>query len=334
MKKYVLVLLIVFLATSLKANLFEHSLRIVGTSERDTQQAKLEAISQGREDSLMFVISKITDKQSQERIKELLQETKPITFEKRFSLSRENITNKKYEADALFVFDEEKIKEFLDANDIPFVSVPLGRYMIIPAFYDESGIQVEDNIWSSYWEAKSNEAVSSTLSTLIYYNNPTITTNKVNLLEIKKNLNLDEIFLLSLHTEKDGTFTLEIKNALTDKINKISGIPSIQQATMIVPLELEEDKKVEFITNYLANSSTVILSVATANYEDWIFIENKLKDSNNVGSFVLNDISTNVLKVKVHLKTNMEKFKNSMEANCVFFDIPNLTLSKITECNG
>ncbi|MDR2007392.1 MAG: hypothetical protein LBQ34_00255 [Alphaproteobacteria bacterium] len=329
MKKYFLGLALVLLTVSIAhADLFETTLRIVGTSDKDTNQAKLEAINQGRQDSLMFVISKIVSRDSLDNIKQLLEQTKPITFEKRFSLNRENITNKKYEADATFVFDEKKIKEFLSANKIPFVSVSLGRYMIIPAFYDENGNLVEDNIWNNYWQMRDSNS-NNFLSTLVYYNNPNVISNRANLLEIKKNLGLDEVFLLNLYTEKNKTYTLSVQNVISGKTTRIEGILSVQQATFMAPSIMEEERKREILASYLADSSTTVLNVVYKNYEDWIFIESKLKSASSVAGFSLQNISEGELKVRVDLKTNMEKFKNAMEGECVLFDIPSLTLSKI-----
>ncbi|MCL2566917.1 MAG: hypothetical protein FWE18_02320 [Alphaproteobacteria bacterium] len=333
MKKYFLGIILGLLVISqARADLFENTLRIVGTSDKDTQQAKMEAINTGRFDALVFVISKITSMESSEEIKRLLLDVKPITFEKRFSLNHENITNKKYEADAYFVFDEKKIKEFLSSNKIAFLDVPLGRYMIIPVFYDENGILVNDNIWNNYWEMLGSDVASNFLSTLVYYNNPNVIDNKANLLEIKKNLGLDEVFLLNLYAEKDKTYTLSVQNIADNKTRKVSGLLSVQQATMLAPSLIEEDKKLDIFSNYLADSSTVILKVPYKNYEDWIFIENTLKNANGVGSFMINDIADGYMRVRVNLKTNMERFKNTMESSCILFDIPSLTLSKIIDC--
>ncbi len=333
MRKYFLALLFgtTFFSINLNANLFEDNLRIVGESEKDTEQAKQEAIDKGREESLIFVISKIVSKSSLEKIQELLVETKPFSFEKRFSLKKENITNKKYSADANFVFDERKIKNFLDANRIPFTVVSLGRYIIIPNYY-ENGKLVEENIWSNYWMQLSYEENIEFLSTLIYYENKNIIEDKERLFDIKNNLNLDDIYLLNLKAEKDGTYTLEIISGTTNKKQTIKEIKSIQRATMIAPSEIEEKKKSEVLSSYSSNSSEQKLRVASKDYESWVFIEKQLDKINEVSSFSLETIGSDYIVVYVKLKDNVEKFKKEMEKQCVIFDIPSLELSKDPKC--
>lgn len=334
MKKYFLVIIaLTFVFNNiLKADLFENSLRIVGESEKDTQQAKAEAINTGREKSLLFVISKITSKSSLEKIQGLLVETKPFSFEKRFSLQRETITNKKYSADANFVFDENKIRNFLDANGIPYTSVSLGRYIIIPAYYENGKLVEEGNIWSNYWSQITSDSSLEFLSTFIYYGNMDIIKDKIKLLDIKENLNVDDIYLLNLYAENNGTYTLEVKSGLTDKLKKVTNIPSIQNATMLAPAEIEEEKKKEVLNSYTSNSSEQKIRISAKNYEDWVFIEQKLKETSAVSSFVLKTIGIDYIIVDVKLKANVDKFKKSMEAKCVLFDIPNLELSKIPDC--
>lgn len=335
MKKFLLLVLFsvsIFFNNTLKASLFEDDLRIVGESEKDTQQAKLEAIEVGREESLLFVISKIVSKSSIDKVQELLIETKPFSFEKRFSLKQESITNKKYSADAHFVFDDKKIKNFLEANGILYTTVPLGRYIIIPLYYENGKLEEEENIWSNYWAQLTSNNSIEFLSTFIYYGNQNVVKDKIKLLDIKENLNVDDVYLLNLYAEKDGTYTLEIKSGLTDKVKTITGITSMQKATMLAPAEIEETKKKEVLDSYLSNSSEQKLRISAKNYEDWVFIEQKLREANEVSSFSLKIIGIDYIIVYVKLKANVDKFKKSMERKCVLFDIPNLELSKIPNC--
>lgn len=333
MKKYFLVLcfVFVFFGNQLKADLFENSLRIVGESEKDTQQAKLEAIEEGRKESLLFVLSKITSKSSMEKIQELLVETKSFSFEKRFSLKSETITNKKYSADANFLFDEKKVKNFLEVNEIPYTTVNLGRYIIIPVFY-EKGIEVEENIWSNYWAQLTSNNSLEFLSTFIYYSNKDILKDKIKLLDIKENLNVDDIYLLNLYAEANLTYSLEIKSGLTGKTIKINDISSIQKATMLAPAEIEEGKKKEVFYSYSANSSEQNLKISSKNYADWVFIENQINGINEVSSFSIQTIGSDYIIIHVSLKAKFDKFKKAMENKCVLFDIPILELSKMPDC--
>lgn len=335
MRNYFLVLMAVFglFSSSLKANLFEDNLRIVGESDKNSQEAKLEAIDSGRNESLNFVISKIVSKSSMPKVEELLITNPPIYFEKKFSIKKENITNKKYSADANYVFDENKIKRFLEKNGIAYTVVPLGRYIIIPTYYNKYGKKVDENIWSNYWQMLSTEDSVEFLSTFIYYDNEDIIKDKAKVADIKANLGLDDIYLLRLDSQEDGDYTLTITSATTNKSVVVKDIPSVQRATMIAPSEIEEAKKKEILSSYLSNSSEQKLRISTKNYADWVFIEKQLSALNGVTNFYVDTIGFDYITIQVKLKENMDRLKKDLQKECILFNIPSLELSRISDCS-
>ncbi len=305
------------------ADLFNYSINIMYES-KDAKLAKDLALKYGRLLALKSVVKKIILYEDSKKVDTLLNIDNATKFDEGFSLKNENITSKFYVAYATYNFSEKKILNFLDDNNIPYVKNKLSKYVLI---IKSTNLEA-NNLWEKYWD---NLFPKDYLSTFIpYIINKSIQSNNINPTELLNQHNAKDIYELEL-IKNDILYQLNVKNLNTNKIITFKNINSIPLAVSNAQMFIENKEKKIFIK---ANSTIndIELIIDTTNFNDWVFIQNKLNKIENL-KFILTEVGNDYVKIIINFKGNTDSLAHILTDYCIGFNINQDILFAIPNCN-
>lgn len=313
----------------LKAAIFDYEIPIAARAQ-DTQVAKEQAISKGRFLALKYVIKKIVTLKFSQKVDNLITENNAYLFDKSFRIYNENLASRSYAATAMFYFNQKEIYDFLDANKIPYVKNAEQRYLIISNYY-EDGQLLNDHPWNDYWI---NLEEDTFLSNFIFYKpqDEQLLLKKEILNQLKNNLEIDNVFLVSVNFRPDNTYEIKIKNYNLDEEKTLPIAADVLEARSITAQYIEDKLKTNIIASYLAKEHKDLFTVSTVDFNEWVQIQAQLKTLKEITGVEVKEIGFNYVKVQISYSRPLEVLVSILAKNCIFLETTSNDLIKINDC--
>lgn len=336
------------------ADLFSYDMNLSKVAN-DTEQAKNDAILEGRLIALQSVMQKITSTKYNSAIMSKLTVEDAFGFEKSFKIKQEKFFAGRYVGEVNFTFDRDRVLSFLDDNKIPYTEKQGTKYLIVLS--NPAGKELPNvDVWNFYWN--NYNATNFTTNIIVYDNSGKLSINKKDdLAKLKTKLEVKDIFFVTIkatavvqpiedNTESKSNkqnnleqnfqppkylYTINMKSAFTDyKLTK--EVDDIAKAFMLTVQGVDDNNKNMIFARYNHQSDDLFLNIDTSDYEKRVAIEKRITNIIGVSDVFVKEIGYGYVKLHISYKDTVATLRAELAKQCIDFNLDTFYLDLYKEC--
>lgn len=353
-RNLIVILVGVMTASWVYADLFSYDMNLSKVAN-DTEQAKNDAILEGRLIALQSVMQKLTSTKYNSIIMNKLTEEDAFGFEKSFKIKQEQFFAGRYVAEVNFTFDRDRVLSFLDDNQIPYTENQGTKYLLVLS--NPAGKELPNvDLWNFYWN--NYTASNFTTNIVIYNNNGKLhINNKDALAKLKTKLEVQDIFFVTIKAtsviqpkEVDSEsknnnqnnldqefqapkylYTINMKSAFNDyKLNQ--EVDDVAKAFMLTVQGVDDNNKNMVFARYSRKSDDLFLNIDTSDYEKRVEIEKRITNIIGVSNVFVKEIGYGYVKLHISYKDTVATLRTELAKQCIDFNLDTFYLDLYNEC--
>lgn len=331
---YAWVLLALLLTPAqLKADIWNDTIH-VEEQTTDFNQARKNAISQYRIQSLNRVLAKVVPLDNLGKVKNFVDNSISYYFEDKLKILNEELTNNTYSVDINYYFNKTKIIDFLVKNNISYISSLHNSVLVIPLLNNQPS---PDNSWQKLWITMANSnSYYSTIKVPELYDaidvSKVLEQDQAYLDFLRSTYQVDNVIVASITPVASGeqTLTPTETNAESNLSSATSGTvsnnpqphtPLTNQLFNISVYSLVNNTVIEWPKVSLSDAASlsmaaaedvvtdktvispqsteyVIFKVVYKSFVDWVAIYNYFKTKAKIDDLVIMEMSNNYAIIK------------------------------------